>query len=337
LPATLLFFAARSYLQALERPRALVFSMILANVLNLVLSWTLVFGDAGLVRLGLPPLGVPAFGVTGAGWTSAGCECLQLCVLSLAVRRISVSGAWSRKPDMRALKQLASLGLPIGLTMLSEVGVFGLVSILMGKLGSLQLAAHQVALTLVSTAFMIPLGLGAATSVRVGHAVGRSDLVAARLAGFVGVGIGLTVMVMTALTFALFPLPLAALVSDQEQVLAAALPLLAVGAVFQLSDGTQAVTAGALRGAGDTRWPLLANLVGHSLLGLPVGVWLAFEDGWSGVGLWWGLSLGLSIVAVTLVTRFHVLTRAPRPPEGGATSPPRRPESAAHSGRHGLT
>ena len=188
--------------------------------------------------------------------------------------------------------------------MVAEFGVFSLVNVLMGNIDERALAGHQVAITLASATFMVPVGIGAAASVRVGRAIGRGDGPGTRLAGLVSLASGMGFMAVSALAFLLVPRQLAGVITDKADVISAAVPLLFVAAVFQLSDGAQAVAAGALRGAGDTRFPLLANLAGHYLIGLPLGVLLAFHFGMGARGLWWGLSAGLTGVALALGSRF---------------------------------
>lgn len=301
----LLFVACRSYLQAVSITRPVVLSVVFANILNLPLSWALVFGDAGLVRVGFPALGVPALGVAGAAWASTACTVVQLLVLVLAVRGVRLPGARRLFAPSRALmKKALVLGAPIGLTLVAEFGVFSLVNILMGNIDARALAGHQVAITLAGASFMVPVGIGAATSVRVGHAIGRGDGAGTRRAGMMGLCGGMAFMGLAALLFLLVPRQLAGVITDQPDVIEAAVPLLFIAAVFQLSDGAQAVAAGALRGAGDTRFPLLSNLAGHYLIGLPLGVLLAFHYGMGARGLWWGLSAGLTGVAVSLTIRF---------------------------------
>ncbi len=301
----LLFVACRSYLQAVSITRPVVVSVVVANLLNLPLSWALVFGDAGLVRFGLPALGVPALGVAGAAWASTACTVAQMLVLMYAVRKVQLPGARERfVPSRELMKKALVLGAPIGLTMAAEFGVFSLVNVLMGNIDARALAGHQVAITLASATFMVPVGIGAAASVRVGHAIGRGDGPGTRRAGIIGLSSGMAFMSLAALTFLLLPRELAGVITDKRDVIAAAVPLLFIAAVFQLSDGAQAVLAGALRGAGDTRFPLFANLAGHYLIGLPLGVLLAFHTGLGARGLWWGLSAGLTGVAVALSIRF---------------------------------
>ncbi len=260
----LVFVACRSYLQAVGVTRPVVVSVVLANIINLPASWALVFG--------FPPLHVPALGIAGAAWASSVCTVVQMGVLVMSVRRESAGTAGATwQPHRASMQKALSIGIPIGFTMVAEFGVFSLVNVLMGNIDARALAGHQVAITLASATFMVPVGVGAAASVRVGKAIGRGDQAGTRLAGLVGLAAGTSFMLLSALAFLFFPRELAAVISDKADVIAAAVPLLSVAAVFQLSDGAQAVAAGALRGAGDTRFPLIANLAGHYLVGLPIG------------------------------------------------------------------
>jgi MATE family multidrug resistance protein len=203
----------------------------------------------------------------------------------------------------------------------AEVGIFALVALLAARVGTLQLAAHQVAITLASFTFTIALGVAAAGSVRVGQAIGRRDPAATRVAGHVAFFGGIVVMGISAALFALAPRPIARLVTDQASVLEAAVPLLLVVAVFQLSDGIQAVGAGVLRGAGDTKFTLYANLFGHWCVGLPVALLLGFVFHHGVVGLWWGLCAGLTVVATILFLRFERLSRGTIEPLAHALPP----------------
>jgi len=207
------------------------------------------------------------------------------------------------------MKRGIRLGLPVAGTLLAEVGVFGLSSYFAGILGRGPLAAHNVALILASTSFQVPLGIGIAASVRVGHAIGRDDTPGARKAGFLALGMAAAFMVVTASLFLTIPHALARIFTPDPAVIAAALPLLAVAAVFQLADGAQAVASGALRGAGDTRFPFIANVAGHYAIGLPLSLGLAFGLGWGARGIWVGLSAGLFAVAILLVRRFSRVSR----------------------------
>jgi MATE family multidrug resistance protein len=285
----LAFAALRSYLQSRENIRPLVVSTIAANVANLVLDLVLVFG-----KLGLPGLGAP-----GSGLATSLCSFLQLAMVIPAAHPGPL-----RAPRGVDLRKALDVGVPVGLQMGAEVGVFALVGVLAGRLGAQSLAAHQVAISLASFTFCAAVGVGMAGTVRVGWAIGARDTPAARRAGLTAFLGGAGIMSIAALCFWLLPEALARMLSDQPDVIAAAGPLLAVCAVFQLSDGIQAVGAGVLRGAGDTRFTFLANLVGHYALGLPIAILLGLRLGQGVIGLWWGLCAGLTAVAVALLTRF---------------------------------
>lgn len=307
----LLFAVLRSYLQALGLTRAMVLAVVAANLVNAPLCALLVFGDAGLVHAGLPALGVPALGLVGAGLASSFATYLQVAVLILALRYVPTpEGSGSvRRLDLPVARRLLVLGAPVGLQLLAEVGIFATASVLMGHLGKTNLAAHQVALQLASTTFMVPLGIGSAASVRVGRAIGRGDTQGTRRAGLVAIGAGASFMGLCALLFVVAGEALTRVFTVDEHVVRAAVPLVAIAAFFQLSDGVQAVASGALRGAGDTRWPLVSNLAGHYAIGLPTSLVLTFVLGWGARGLWWGLSAGLTSVALALLLRFVLLTR----------------------------
>ena len=303
----LLFVVLRSYLQAQVRTQPVLVAVLSANLVNLPLSWILALGDPGLERLGVGPVGLPVLGVGGAAWASVVATAIQLLVLWRAVVRGRPQPSSAVEPGVtwRALR----LGAPIGLTLLAEYGVFALVNLAMGNLDADSLAAHQVAITFAAATFTVSLGVGAAATVRVGRCVGAGDVAGTRLAGGVALLVAAVVMVLPAVLFWAIPGELARVITDRPEVVRSTVPLLGVAAFFQLSDGLQAVAAGALRGAGDTRFPLAVNLVGHYLVGLPIGLLLAFGCGWGAAGLWWGLTAGLTIVALALMTRFAQLTQ----------------------------
>ncbi len=285
----LAFAALRSYLQATERLRPLIVATVVANVANFSLDLVLVFG-----KLGMPALGAP-----GSGLATSICSFLQFAILAAAVRP-------GPRQRLRAidLRKALSVGIPVGLQMGAEVGVFALVGLLAGRLGAPSLAAHQVAISLASFTFCAAVGVGMAGTVRVGWAIGARDTPAARRSGLTAFAGGAGIMSFAALCFWLAPGALARMLSDQPEVISASMPLLTVCALFQLSDGIQGVGAGVLRGAGDTRFPFLANVVGHYAIGLPVAIVLGLKLGHGVIGLWWGLCAGLTAVAVALLTRF---------------------------------
>ena len=302
----LLFSVLRSYLQAMKITRPIVVAAIWANVINFVFNALLIFGDRALVALHLPAVGLPALGVLGSGIAST---LAQFAMWGVVVRAASRAARLAGEGDTAVgARSILRIGVPIGLTLMAEVGAFAIAGVLAAKIGASAAAGHQIALTLASMTFVVTLGLGSAASVRVGHAVGKHDAAQARLTGLVGFGAATAFMGVSALGFTLFPLALAGLLSNKPEVLAAAVPLIQIAAFFQISDGAQAVGAGALRGIGDTRFIQYANIIGHYAVGLPLAALFAFAAHKAERGIWWGLSLGLTFVAVALFFRFYRLS-----------------------------
>lgn len=308
--------AARAYLQAVDFTRPLVWSALVANAVNAPLAWWLG------IELG--------YGAVGTGWAVTAANFAMALVLLLSVRRRLAAAEQTaagraehvpptRRPERATLVRALRLGLPLGLQLFAEVGVFTIVTVLCRVMGERTIAAHHVALTLASTSFQVTLAIGAAAAVRVGHNIGAAPEHVAgaevdrgpRRAGFVAFGAGMLFMVVASLTFLLFPGPLARVLTADPDVVAAAVPLIGIAAGFQLVDGAQAIGAGALRGAGDTKMTFWANALGHYGVGLPLGLFLAFGLDLGARGLWWGLSSGLAAVAFALVWRFHRLSLRP--------------------------
>ena len=296
----LVFFVVRAYLQAHHVTRPLVVSMVVANIFNLIADIVLVFGFRRI-----PPLGV-----AGAAISTASCQFLQLAIVAAAVVRIEMpeSAAFWRRWNATDVRNALRVGLPTGLQVTAEAGIFVLVALLAGRMGTVDLAAHQLVITLASFTFTIALGVATAGSVRVGLNVGARDQRATRLAGhatFVGAAL---VMSIGALLFISIPSLLARMLTNQPRVVAASLPLFFVAALFQLSDGLQAAGIGALRGAADTRFAFFSNLVGYWIVGLPLSLLLGFNMKMGVVGLWWGFVAGLTVVAVLVFFRFQALS-----------------------------
>jgi MATE family multidrug resistance protein len=295
----LVFLAIRAYLQAHGVTRPMLTAMIVANVFNFTLDILFVFGGGP----------IPAMGVAGAALSTVICSFIQLAIAAAAVRHIHVNAHFDHRPNRAEIARAARVGIPIGLQLAAEIGVFALVGVLAARLGTLQLAAHQLTIQLAAFTYTIALGIAAAGSVRVGLSVGARERVATRVAGHVAFIVGAIVMALNGLAFAVFPRACARLITNQENVIRTAIPLLLVAAVFQLSDGIQAVGAGVLRGGGDTKYTLYANLFGHWAIGFPIALWLGFHMHLGIVGLWWGLCAGLTIVAVLLFFRFERLSK----------------------------
>lgn len=304
LPA-LWFMVLRSFVAALERPRAALAVTLAAVLLNAFTNWVLMFGN----------LGAPALGLVGAGISSTIANSFQFLALLGYVlwdrrfRRFHLLGHFWRA-DWPRFVELARIGVPIGLTILFEVSVFNAAVFLMGLLGTVPLAAHAIAIQLASTTFMVPLGIGQAATVRVGLAAGRGARGDVARAGWTALAMGVGFMAGMAAVFLLAPGPLIAAFLDEADpgsaaVAALAVRFLAVAGLFQIVDGAQAVGAGALRGLKDTRVPMLYAGTGYWLLGLPLGAALAFGAGLGGIGIWIGLAAGLAVVALMMVGRWR--------------------------------
>jgi multidrug resistance protein, MATE family len=200
---------------------------------------------------------------------------------------------------------LLNLGFPAASQIGVEIAVFALATMLIGKLGALALASHQIALNTVSLTYMVPLGISSAAAVRVGHALGRSDPHGASRAGWTALALGASFMTCMALALWLVPRYIVRVYTPDPSVIHAASALLFVGAFFQLFDGLQTVATGALRGAGDTRSPMICHLVYYWAIGLPVGAYLCFHVHWGAQGLWTGLCIALILIGSTLLYVWH--------------------------------
>lgn len=307
----MLFTALRAFLEGQGHTRPLMVLAFAGVGLNVLGNQAFMFGRWGF----------PAWGLTGTGVATSlvytGMAVLGLLYVAWRYRAPAVfKRPWRWDPV--TAREVARLGWPISVTVGFESALFAVSALLMGRFGTSALAGHQVAIQTSSFTFMIPLALGIATSARVGHAVGRGDPIGARAAGVVGIGMSLLVMVGTALLFWLAPRWVVALyldVTDPANALVVehAVTFLAVAAAFQLFDGLQVSAIGALRGLKDTRAPMLITLVSYWFVGIGSGVLLAFVAGWEGVGLWWGLVLGLAVAGVALLFRFWALLRRWRP------------------------
>ncbi len=300
------FIAAKTYLQAHSRTRPALVAAIVANVVNLVVCSVLVRGDDALVSIGLRPMGLPKLGALGSGLALSVAGVLLAAMVLRAARDVrpeSLEGA-----PVIARSEVVRVGLPVGLQMLAEVGVFALVSVLTGHFGSAVVSANQIALGLASFTFMGALGVSGATAVRVGHAVGARNGDAARTSGLTGIAIGAAWMGLGAILFALAPSLLVRLFTHDPEIVALGTALVRVAAVFQLFDGMQAVGAGALRGAGDVRFAFGGGVVSYWIIGLPLALYFGVARGHGALGMWWGLSASLVAAALIFLLRFVALT-----------------------------
>jgi MATE family, multidrug efflux pump len=290
-----LYFVLRRYLQAMGIVKPVVFALVSANLVNVAGNYLLVFGHFGLPRLG----------VTGSGWSTCVSRIYMALILALAViyyDRKRQSGLWlaSRRLDVDRIRELLRLGLPAASQLLFEIGGFTAATYMIGELGPVPLAGHQIALNVASFTYMVPLGIGSAAAVRVGQAVGARDVHGAARAGWTALLYAVCFMACAGLCLFLFGYQIARIYTPQVEVIRAGATLLIVAAVFQLFDGLQVVATGALRGAGNTRTPMLANLLAYWVIGLPLGALLCFKLRWGAVGMWIGLCLALVLIGSVL-------------------------------------
>ena len=305
-PGFMLFVPLRAFLEGRGETRPIMLIAFAGIGVNVLANNALMFGRWGF----------PALGLVGTGYATAIVYTLMALLLAAYVRWREPQHPvlrWARV-DRARVAEVVRLGWPIALTVGFETGLFATTAFLMGLVGQAELAGHQVAIQTVSFTFMIPLGLGIATTARVGHAVGRGDPLGVRAAGAVGMGLSLAVMCCTALLYWTVPHLIIGLYLDLRDpanagVIAFATAFLRIGAMFQLVDGLQVSAIGALRGLRDTRVPMLITLVSYWLVGMGSGVYLAFGVGLEGAGLWYGLVAGLALAALWLTRRFVMLAR----------------------------
>ncbi len=296
----LLYGGTRRYLQGVGQVRVITVTYVLANLLNWAGNWVLIYGK----------LGFPALGVDGSA--------ISTCIARVAMALSLLGFAWRYErqrghplfrhwagPSMERLRSLVRIGAPAAGQILLEVGAWNLSTFAAGYLTPVALATHSIALNYASISYMVPLGVSAAAAVSVGHAVGAGDLQRARRAGWLALGLGTAFMLLAAVVFLAAPVPLIRLYTSDPRVLAVGPSLLWIAAAFQVFDGVQTVTTGALRGLGETRVPMIANLIGYWILGLPIGLTLCFVLHRGIFGLWLGLTSALVLIALILLRRWQ--------------------------------
>jgi MATE family, multidrug efflux pump len=296
----LLYAAFRRYLQGMGHVRPVMFVLISANLINGLFNWLLIQGNWGF----------PALGVAGSALSTTMARIYMAAVLAGFIywfERGKQPGFRNllQAPDRDRLKRLLQLGLPAATQILLEVGAFGTAAMFAGQLTPIALAAHQVAINCASLTFMVPLGIASAAAVSVGHAIGRREPEQARRNGFIAIMLGCVFMLCAALAFVLIPNPILRIYSLDPQLIRTGTSLLAIAALFQLFDGIQTISTGALRGLGETRGPMVINLIGYWLFGLPIGYALCFHFNRGIYGLWWGLTLALIAIALSVLWLWH--------------------------------
>jgi MATE family multidrug resistance protein len=300
----LLYFAVRRCLQAMNMVRIVAFALISANIVNAIGNWVLIYGKWG----------APALGAVGSGWSTALARLYMAAVLIIYLWWYDARHRTDllKTPvdiDLPRIRRLLTLGYPAALQFTLEGGIFALVTALIARLGPVPLASHQIALNTVAFTWMVPLGISSAAAVRVGQAIGRKDPRAAGDAGNTAIFLAAAFMTCASAALLIFPHPIARMYTPALDVIRATTFLLAAGAAFQLFDGIQTVATGALRGAGDTRTPMLCHLIAYWIIGLPLGSWLCFVLNWGAFGLWAGLSLALILIGVVLLIAWRRMTR----------------------------
>lgn len=273
---------------------------LLANIINAFANWVLIFGE----------LGFPKLGLAGAAWATFASRVFMALVIMFYVMRNEKFKQYDvtfhfRSINFPVIKKILRLGLPSGFQYFFEVGAFSFAVVMIGWIGTNELAAHQIAINLASISFMGVLGISQAASIRVGNAMGEQSVSKIRKAGFTAIVLGASIMSLAGLTFILLNKFLPTLYIDDEAVISIASRLIIIAALFQLSDGTQAVGIGVLRGLTDVKGPTIITFVAYWMISLPIAYLLAFNFNLGVEGVWIGLLIGLTVSAILLTFRFN--------------------------------
>jgi len=310
-PPLLFYSAFRRYLQAMNIVKPITFAVISANLLNFAGNWLFMYGNWGAPRLGLE----------GSGYSTSISRVYIALVLLIAVLRhqrvqseprpsgsdrpIANAAQFSYRPHFPLIRRLLALGFPSAMQIFVEGAVFGVVTVMAARFDEISLAAHSIAVNVISTTFMVPLGISSAAAVRVGQAVGRKSARDAAVSGWTALLLGAGFMGAAGLALAIVPRWIARLYTPEAAVIGASAALLRIAALFQIFDGLQVVATGALRGLGDTRTPALAHFTGYWLIGMPVAYFLCFPYGWGVTGIWAGLTSALILIGLILLLAWR--------------------------------
>jgi MATE family multidrug resistance protein len=312
----LMYAALRRYLQAMNIVKPVTFALVSANLVNAGGNWVLMYGHWG----------APALGVAGSALSTTLSRAYMAGVLAVVViwnehRSGNLLFHISWRPDVARIRRLIQLGLPAAGQILFEGAVFAVVTVMVARLDEASLAAHGIAVNVISTTYMVPLGISSAAAVRVGQAYGRRDIHGAAVAGWTALLLSSLFMGAAGVLLAVAPQFIVRLYIGNAAVIGVGALLLRIAAVFELFDGFQVVTGGALRGLGDTRTPMLVHLAGYWAVGMPVAYTLCFPLGWGAPGIWVGLSAALVLIGAALVMFWRRAIRIAMPPSGPLASP----------------
>jgi MATE family multidrug resistance protein len=309
-PPLLFYSAFRRYLQSMNIVKPITFAVISANLLNFAGNWLFMYGNWGAPRLGL----------TGSGYSTSISRVYIALVLLIAILRhqhlqsesrpgyppgVRSDTPFSYRPQFPIIRRLLSLGFPSAMQIFVEGAVFGAVTVMASRFDEVSLAAHSIAVNVISITFMVPLGISSAAAVRVGQAVGRKDPPGIAVSGWTALLLGAGFMSTAGLALAIVPRWIARLYTPEVAVIGASAALLRIAALFEIFDGLQVVATGALRGLGDTRTPAIAHFAGYWIVGMPVAWFLCFTYGWGVTGIWVGLTSALILIGLLLLAAWH--------------------------------
>lgn len=300
----MIFQVYRQFIEGLAFTKPAMYITLAANLVNVFGNWVFIYGN----------LGMPAYGLDGAGYTTLITRSFMAAVMMIYVLKAKCYHEYDpsfrfRNINWQVIKELVRVGVPTGFQSFFEVGAFSFSAIMIGWFGSAQLASHQIAISMASFSFMIILGISAAGTIRVGHAYGRKDIDNVRRSGFLTVIFTSSVMACFGVLFIIFRNQLPFIFSEDPAVIQIAASLIIVAALFQISDGAQAAGLGILRGITDVRIPMFITFIAYWIIALPIGYFFGFILKMEVVGIWIGLSVGLSVAAVMLNLRFNIETR----------------------------
>lgn len=304
-PWLLAYGTFRRYLQGMGVVKPVTVALVSANLVNLAGNWVLIYGK----------FGAPAMGVRGSALSTLLAR-FYMAVFLIAVawhherkRNYPLFAHWAR-PEGERIRHMLRLGGPAATQMIFEIGAFSAATVIAAKLSPEALAAHQIALNCASITYMVPLGISSAAAVAVGQSIGAGDPARARRAGWLAVGLAAAYMALMAVLLITFPKAIVRIYSPDAGVLGIGVPLLALAAAFQIFDGIQTASTGALRGLGHTKSPMVLNMVGYWVFGLPLGYFLCFRSGMGVFGVWIGLTLALIIIASLILLEWKAKSAA---------------------------